>query len=363
MSRSGLEDVVAVTTRIGRVDGARGELVVRGHRIEAVAHDWRYEDAMQRLWAPELGTSPSHEDLSAARVEVYTTLRQLGLFEDSFAGGDPMDYLRRCVSMLAPAEDPGTNAVRAAAALGVAGPAWWRLRNGQSVEPPSPNHRQAEDILAMLTGSAPDGARVRALDTYLVTVVDHGMNASTFTARVIASTHADLLSSVAGALGALKGPLHGGAPGPVLDMLDAIGAGDRAESWLRAELEEGRRIMGMGHRVYRVRDPRAAVFEEALERLQVEESSERVRLARAVEEAAEAVLAERYPDRALKANVEFYTAVLLEAVGIPRELFTPTFAVGRVLGWCAHAMEHRREGRLIRPRAAYAGSLPSSGPV
>jgi citrate synthase len=212
----------------------------------------------------------------------------------------------------------------------------------------------AADYLRMSIGTTPSDEAVRALDAYLVTVIDHGMNASTFTARVITSTASDLISAVTGAVGALKGPLHGGAPGPVLDMLDAIGDPARAEQWLLAELGAGRRIMGMGHRIYRVRDPRAAVLERAVKTL----ASERLELARAVERAAAKILAERRPDRPLAANVEFYTAVLLEAVGLPRALFTPTFAASRAAGWCAHVEEQRRHGRLIRPRSQYVHAAP-----
>jgi citrate synthase len=205
---------------------------------------------------------------------------------------------------------------------------------------------------------------VRALDAYLVTVVDHGMNASTFAARVIASTGSDMVSAITGAIGALKGPLHGGAPGPVLDMLDAVGAAERADAWILAELGAGRRIMGMGHRVYRVRDPRAAVLEREVQRLEETGSAvgsatrAKLALARAIEAAAERILAERHKDRALRANVEFYTAVLLDAIGIPREAFSTTFAVGRVCGWCAHVIEQRRTGRLIRPASRYVGTKP-----
>jgi citrate synthase len=206
----------------------------------------------------------------------------------------------------------------------------------------------------MTLGRPADAACVRALDAYLVTVVDHAMSASTFTARVIASTASDLISAMVGAVGALKGPLHGGAPGPVLDMLDAIGAPDRAEAWLARELAAGRRIMGMGHRVYRVRDPRAAVLEEAVRPL----ASPRLELARAVERAAARILRERKPDRSLAANVEFYTAVLLDAVGLPREQFSATFAVSRIAGWSAHVLEQRRTGRLIRPASHYTGKMP-----
>ena len=193
-------------------------------------------------------------------------------------------------------------------------------------------------------------------------VADHGMNASTFTARIVASTDSDPVSAVVAALGAFKGPFHGGAPGPVLDMLDAVGSAMRAEAWIAAELDAGRRIMGMGHRVYRVRDPRARVFEAALERLRQSAALEhdRLPLARALEKAAEAALARRYPERHLAANVEFYTAVLLDAIGLPRELFSATFATSRVAGWLAHFDEQRATGRLIRPRSRYVGPLPEA---
>jgi citrate synthase len=211
----------------------------------------------------------------------------------------------------------------------------------------------------MIRGTRPSDAEAAAFEAYLVTVLDHGMNASTFTARVVASTGSDLVSCITAAIGALKGPLHGGAPGPVLDMLDAIGQPARAEAWLEDELAAGRRLMGMGHRIYRVRDPRAAVLERALERLESSGlSTSRLALARAVERAAEGVLAKRHPERALKANVEFYTAVLLDAVGLPREQFSPTFGVSRIAGWAAHVLEQRRTGRLIRPASRYIGELP-----
>lgn len=186
------------------------------------------------------------------------------------------------------------------------------------------------------------------------------MNASTFTARVVASTGSDLVSAVVAAIGALKGPLHGGAPGPVLDMLDAIGQPDRARSWLEQEIAAGRRVMGMGHRIYRVRDPRAAALESATARLErTGVAADRLAIARAVEREAERLLAERHPERPLRANVEFYTAVLLDAVGIPRTLFSPMFASSRVVGWCAHVAEQRAVGRLIRPASTYVGGIPS----
>jgi citrate synthase len=193
-----------------------------------------------------------------------------------------------------------------------------------------------------------------------VTISDHGLNASTFASRVIASTRAGLTSSVLAAISALKGPLHGGAPGPVLDMLEAIGNEKTAKAWLGDALGRGERLMGFGHRIYRVRDPRADALKDALKPListgQVD--CARMELAEAVERAALAILRERKPDRPLDTNVEFYTALLLDALGFPREAFTGVFAIGRTVGWIAHAREQALEGRLIRPRSVYVGPLP-----
>jgi len=345
--REGLEGVVVTRTRLSRVDGEAGELVIAGSRVEDLAGKLPFEAVCAKLWE-----RPS-VDLGPMRVQAFSRRATLGGALDT---PEPMDALRASVAHLPSTSSP--DAVTASVAVFAA--LWERQRNGQPLVPPDPRLSHAADLLRMIRGEPAPAAQVAGLDTYLSTVVDHGLNASTFTARVIASTNSDLVSAVVGALGALKGPLHGGAPGPVLDMLEAVGSPERAEAWLGAELAAGRRIMGMGHRVYRVRDPRAAVLEAAVERLEAAGvRSARLRLARAVERAATDVLAARHPDRSLKANVEFYTAVLLDVVGVPRALFTPMFAVGRVAGWCAHFEEQRRTGRLIRPESLYVGALPT----
>ncbi|MGH8327370.1 MAG: citrate synthase, partial [Steroidobacteraceae bacterium] len=226
--------------------------------------------------------------------------------------------------------------------------------------PPDPQSSHAADLLRMLRAESASAAQITALDRYLVAASDHGLNASTFVARVIASTHAGLTSAVIGALSALKGPLHGGAPGPILDMLDAVGRPEQARPWIEHALAAGERLMGFGHRVYRVRDPRADAIKGALQRLvrAGEVDVERLRLAEAVESAALACLARHKPDRPLHTNVEFYTALLLEALGIPREAFTCIFAASRTSGWLAHAREQILHGRLIRPRSRYVGPRP-----
>ena len=345
--REGLEGVVVTRTRLSRVDGEAGELVIAGSRVEDIAGAVPFEAVCARLWG-----RPS-VDLGPMRVEAFAKLRTLGGALDT---AEPMDALRASVAQLPSKASPD----EVTAAVAVFAAAWERQREGKSPVAPDARLSHAADVLRMVRGEPAPQGQVHGLDTYLSTVVDHGLNASTFTARVIASTASDLVSAVVGALGALKGPLHGGAPGPVLDMLEAVGSPERAEAWLSAEIAAGRRIMGMGHRIYRVRDPRAAVLEAAVERLEAAGiHTARLRLARAVERAATQVLAARHPERSLKANVEFYTAVLLDAVGIPRALFTPVFAVGRVAGWCAHFEEQQRTGRLIRPESLYIGPLPA----
>ncbi len=361
--RLGLDGVVVAETRLSWVDGERGRLVVRGHDVEALARARRFEDVAALLWTGALPEEDAGAELARAlgeaRLRAFALLPALG---EVLAASDGMEALRGAVASLrgAPHESDASLRVRLTATLGVFAAAWARLRVGAPPIAPDPALAQAADLLRCTRGAPASAAEVAALDAYLVTVAEHGMNASTFTARVVASTGSDAISAVVAAIGALKGPLHGGAPGPVLDMLDAIGSPARAEAWLRAEIDAGKRLMGLGHRVYRVRDPRAAVLERAVAKLEASGGASRyLARARAVERVAVRVLAERYPTRKLDTNVEFYTAVLLDALGFARELFTPVFAVGRVAGWLAHVDEERERGRLIRPDVRYVGALPA----
>lgn len=349
----GLEGVVVADTRLSDVDGERGRLVLVGHDAESLALRAPFERVCAALWNEE--ESKVQRALGEARARAFA---QLGRVSNALGLEDGMDALRGALGQLPGAHD---DPAMLTGAMAVFAAAWARRRAGLEAVAPEPSRGHAADYLAMHRGREAAEHESRALSAYLVTVSDHGMNASTFAARVVASTGSDMVSAVTAALGALKGPLHGGAPGPVLDMLDAIGAPEHAEAWLRAELEAGRRIMGMGHRIYRVRDPRAAVFERVLEGLEAKGlRSPRLALARAVEKAALGVLRQRYPQRELHANVEFYTAVLLDALALPREAFAPTFAVGRVAGWCAHVREQRATGRLLRPASRYVGPAPAA---
>ena len=353
---SGLDGVVVAKTALSDVDGERGRLVIRGYAVEELVERATFEDACALLWNGEWPSARERQNVAAgladARLELFAMLAS---FNHALTMPDGMEALRAMVGHLHSSQSAG-DAVRLTAAMPVFATAWARRQAGLAPIRPQPSLSHAADCLHMLSGVEPAPARVRGLTAYWCCVVDHGMNASTFAARVVASTGSDVVSAVVAALGALKGPLHGGVPGPVLDMFDAIGEMPRAGAWLQAELGAGRRIMGMGHRVYRVRDPRAAALERAVMALEAEEvSSDRLALARAVEREAERLLADRYPRRHLRANVEFYTAVLLDAVGIPRALFSPLFAASRVVGWCAHVAEQRAVGRLIRPSSDYVG--------
>ena len=359
-SASGLDGIVVAETALSDVDGELGRLVIRGYSVEDLVERATFEDACGLMWNATFPSAGERDalraSLSEARQHAFALLTSLGGALDSTDG---MEALRSAVGHLR-TSDRDDDPVRLTGAIPVFAAAWARRQSGQTPVPPRPGLSHAADYLQMLAGTVPEPSRVAALDAYLCCVVDHGMNASTFVARIVASTGSDLVSAIVAAIGALKGPLHGGAPGPVLDMLNAIGHPAHARTWLEAELAAGRRLMGMGHRIYRVRDPRAAALEHAMSTLErAGAAGERLSLARAVERDAEQLLTERHPGRSLRANVEFYTAVLLEAIGIPRILFSPTFAASRIVGWGAHVDEQRRVGRLIRPASTYVG--PAAG--
>jgi citrate synthase len=373
---SGLEGVCITRTRLSRVDGQRGELIIAGFPVEELAPHASFEEVLHLLWhdrhATPAETETLRRDLAAERRLPAATLSLLRAAGER--GVEVMDALRMGVSSLSLVE-PTPDAARPAhlhraLALVARFPtlvaAYSRLRHGLEPIAPDSELSHAENYLYMLSGRRPDGNLVRALETYLNTVVDHGMNASTFAARVIISTRSDMISAVVGAIGALKGPLHGGAPGPALDMVFAIREraarsgrhlSTEAEAVVQETLASGGRIMGFGHRVYKVRDPRAEVLAAAAERL-FERGGDRelYDVVRTVEDTVVRVLRERKPDRHLETNVELYTALLLHGIGLDTDLFTPTFAIARVGGWTAHVLEQIDEDRLIRPDALYVGA-------
>ncbi|MEA1932198.1 MAG: citrate synthase/methylcitrate synthase [Euryarchaeota archaeon] len=357
----GLEDIVVGETNLSYIDGQQGELVIGGYPLSELATNATFEETLFLLYNDDLPTEAELEDFSS-EVAQYRSVPE-GTMDvvraAAAAESSPMDTLRMATASLSldiEGEEPHRDKLVLVSRLPTIVAAYWRLRDGDEPVAPREDLSHAANYLYMLTGEEPDPAEVRGLETYLNTVVDHGFNASTFTGRTIVSTDSDLYSAVTGAIGALKGPLHGGAPGPVLEMLLDIQASGDVEGYIRETLESGERLMGFGHRVYEVRDPRAEVLSTAAETFyEAGGDSAFFELAMAVEDASVDLLAEYKPGLNLETNVEFYTAVLLHGVGIPKALFTPTFAIARAGGWTAHCLQQLDDNRLIRPRASYAG--------
>lgn len=351
----GLDGIVAAETVLSDVDGLNGRLIIRGHPVEELARGGTAESTAQLLLSgffPPDDTRDLAASMGKARCEVFErVLPQLA----AIAALPPVEALRAGLSLLPDGDDFAT-ALKLLAAPAVLTPAIIRLQRGDPALTPDPAIGQSADMLRMLTGRPASEAARRALDAYLTTIADHGLNASTFAARVVASTQAGLGSAAIAALCALKGPLHGGAPGPVLEMLKDIGTPEAAEEWLATALARGERLMGFGHRIYKVRDPRADALKAAIRELsKAEARTSRLELAEAVEAAALATLRRAKPGRSLETNVEFYTAVLLDALGFPADGFTCVFAAGRMPGWLAHAREQETTGRLMRPQSRYVG--------
>jgi citrate synthase len=361
---TGLEGVSIGETAIALVDGDAGRLIYRGHDAEVLARESSFEAVAWLLWNGEL---PSDEQLASLRAEIVegmttpepilAVLRQLG------TEALPMDALRTGLSAWAALrrmEEGGDDAdarwALAAAPAIVADFA--QIRAGRDPVPADPSLGLIDNYLLKLTGTAPAPAQARALDAYFILAAEHGMNASTFTGRVIVSTLSDIGSGLVGAVGALKGRLHGGAPSHVTHMIDEIGSAENAEPWLRSALDRGERLMGFGHRVYRAYDPRARALGQVAEQLGGED--ERLALARHVEETALKLLREKSPNRPLLTNVEYWAAAVLGGVDLAPDLYPATFACARTAGWTAHMLEQLAHNRLIRPTVDYVGPLPDN---
>lgn len=355
-NKAGLEGIVAATTSISNVDGQAGRLIYRGYDIHDLAHATTFEEIAHLLWFGHLPTRAELDALRASLLEqrclpeaVVSMLRALP------TDMAPMDALRTAVStwgMYAIKGAPSLEqAIRLTACFPLILATFQRLRQGLEPLAPRADLGYTANYLYMLSGQQPRPEHITALDAYLVMLADHSMNASTFAARVITSTASDLASAVVAAICALKGPLHGGAADKSYEMLAAIGTPEHTDPWIRATVTSGGRLMGFGHRAYKTTDPRA----EELREMARHADPERFAFARHVEERAVAILEEIKPGRRLYTNVDFYSAVLLNSVGIPVDLFTPTFAVARIAGWTSHILEQAANNRLIRPIAEYTG--------
>jgi citrate synthase len=351
---SGLEGVVAAETSISLVDGQAGRLLYRGYEIGDLAEHGSYDRVVGLLLDGEWPST----DTPMPPVELSPTV--LGALRALPTSCAPLDALRTGFSAFGAerrmAWPPSADQARELIALApaVVG-AFARLRDGR--EPVDTTQAAAlgtaARLLYAINGEEPDPAKAQALDAYFMVCAEHGLNASTFTARVITSTQSDLASAICGAVGALKGRLHGGAPSEVRDQLTQIGDVDHAEQWIRQALARGERLMGFGHRVYKTMDPRARALRGVAERLSAD--AEWLKLAIDVEDVALRLLAEHKPDRPLKTNVEYYASIVLDGVGLMTDLYTPAFAVARTAGWCAPSRDQAEHGSLIRPDALYVG--------
>lgn len=362
---AGLAGVSVARTHVSDVLGRQGFYHYRGYNAVDIARRGRVEDAWHLMLRGELPT-PQERAAFAAQTAAWRQLPD-GVAEllPAIARQSPpgsLAALRTAISLSAQAlgckpwtdqSDAETveQAARLSALMPVLAAALFRLASGLEPIQPRADLGYSDNYLYLITGEVPDDRSRYAVERYLMLTIDHGFNNSTFTARVIASSGADLGAVVSGALGALSGPFHGGAPARVFDMLDAIGSPENAEPWLRHAIEHGDKLMGFGHRIYKTIDPRSELLHEVARELH----SERVAFSEFVEKTAVELLAELKPGRELYANVEFYAGVVLEAAGLPREMFSTTFACSRIIGWMANVLEQIRDNRIFRPLAHYDG--------
>jgi citrate synthase len=361
----GLEGVVAAETAVSEVDGANGRLIYRGgYLIEDLVPIVSYEEAAYLLWHGEL---PNESQLDALRRQMAAD-RALnksarGTLMAMEPATDPMDVLRTVVSAQGASKTLTKPTLEEAIALTAVFPtivgAIQRRRQGKDIVEPRSDLGHAANLLWMMIGEEPPADRVHWLDTYLVLLADHGLNASTFAARVVASTGSDLASCVVGAIAALKGPAHGGATLAARNMLDKIGSADNAEKWLTEAHARHERFAGFGHRLYRTYDPRAKILREMAKTAQPELQ----RTAARTEELALQILHEAHPERPNATNVDFWASVVLTGAGIPKELFTTVFATSRVSGWTAHVLESLSDLRIIRPMSRWIGPAPGRKPL
>ncbi|MFE6547534.1 citrate synthase/methylcitrate synthase [Streptomyces sp. NPDC057746] len=365
----GLAGVVVTDTELGDVRGLEGFYHYREYSAVELALTRGFEDVWH-LMVHGVLPDPAQRSAFAARTAGLRRLPddvRAALPAVAAASGKsgPLSGLRTALSLFGAskgfrpvydidADRRREDTLAAAAVVPTLLTALYRLGRGLQPVEPREDLPYAANYLYMLTGSEPDEAHARAIEQYLISTIDHGFNASTFTARVITSTGADVSAALVGAVGALSGPLHGGAPSRALDTLDAIGTPDRIDTWIRARVLAGERIMGFGHPVYRTEDPRSRMLRGVAERF----GGGLVDFAIEVERHVEAILAELKPGRELHTNVEFYAGVVMELCGVPREMFTPTFATARVVGWSANILEQAQDPKIIRPAARYVGPVP-----
>ncbi|MCH7230251.1 citrate synthase [Glycomyces sp. L485] len=361
----GLDRVIVADTEIGDVRGEEGFYHYRQYDAVELAERCSFEQVWHLMIHGELPDEAQLAEFKDSAAPYRRLSPELLDLLPHLKGTSPLDGLRTALSAacaarpMRPLIDIDDDARRddalfACAVTPAILTALWRLSRDEEPLQPREDLGYAANYLYMMTGEAPTEANARAIEHYLILTIDHGFNASTFTSRVITSTGADLGAALVGAVGALSGPLHGGAPSRALDALDAIGSAENIDPWMRGELEAGRRIMGFGHAVYKTDDPRSLHLRDVATEL----DGDLVEFAKAVERRVVEILAEVKPGRSLYANVEFYAGVVMELAGVPRQMFTPTFTTSRVVGWSANILEQSHDSKIIRPRARYVGPPP-----
>ncbi len=361
----GLEGIVAVQTALSSIDGQQGQLMYRGYDVRKLATQHTYEDVWYMLLKGQFPTSEQHSDFVAA-VQAYAVLpHSVSVILKTMPNSVPFVSVVRSAlsaaysgwglhpSMDLSPEELEEDCLRTAVITPLVIAAAHRIRQGLQPVPYDPNESWPANFVHMLTDATPTPNQTKTITRYMILVVDHGLNASTFTARVIASTGADVGAAIVGAIGALSGPLHGGAPSLVLDMLDDIGPADQAVPWAENKIKAKQKIMGFGHRVYKTYDPRAHILKATAEETGAPRYDDSV----TIEEAVTRTFAELKPGRNIYPNVEYYSAIALDGAGLSRELFTPTFVASRTVGWTAHILEQANNNRLMRPRAEYIGPM------
>ncbi|MBU9713825.1 citrate synthase/methylcitrate synthase [Bacillus tamaricis] len=359
---TGLAGIVAAETRLSMVDGENGRLIYQGYLAKDLALNYSFEEVAYLLL---YGKLPSKTELHGFQCKLaenrHLPAYLIRILNELPEDMEVMSVLRTAISSLGRSEfgwKPNIDqAIRLIAITPVIVAYRYRQQHNLPIIKPSDNLNHTANYLYMLTGEVPKDVHIRALTVYMILTMEHGMNASTFAARVVTSTHSDLASAIVGAIGAMKGPLHGGAPTEVIQLLDEIGSLENAELYIRGKLERGELLMGFGHRVYKTTDPRAEALRSITSELIGEDAW--LDLAYHVEKTAIQLLDEFKPGRRLYTNVEFYAAAVLKAVEMPAELFTPTFTVSRTVGWTAHVIEQADNNKIFRPQSEYVGEIPS----
>ncbi|MGQ4891729.1 MAG: citrate/2-methylcitrate synthase [Candidatus Njordarchaeia archaeon] len=360
----GLDGIIVATSKLSYIDGAQGKLYYAGYRIEDIAKYSTFEEVAYLMWNGKLPTKSELEELSkmlkenrSLPSEVIEMMRKLP------KNSHPMDVLKLAVSALGPFDpelSDGSHeanyrkAIRITAKFPTIVATWHNIREGRDPIEPNPNLDHAANFLYMMFGEKPDEFKAKTMDVALMLHVEHGMNASTFSCIVTASTLSDLYSSITAGVATLKGPLHGGANERALKMLREIGNVDNVEKYIEEKLAKKERIMGFGHRVYKSYDPRARIFKSYVEKISEMTGDKTLfEIAKKVEE----VMIAKLGAKGIFPNIDFYSGIVYNALGIPSDLFTPIFAIARVVGWTAHVLEYLQENRLVRPRQLFVGEL------